>query len=119
MPSLYSPSQKRSGYYKKEKVAGRKFYYHAKEVIEKAASQGIPIQNIKQDSIFTTKINFRNLSKAELGTLFTVLGQDQNHHFALKIGGGKPIRMGSLITEIIEIDCPSPRDRAGFIFIRY
>lgn len=111
MPSLYSPSQKRSGYYKKEKVAGRKFYYHAKEVIEKAASQGIPIQNIKQDSIFTTKINFRNLSKAELGTLFTVLGQDQNHHFALKIGGGKPIGMGSLVTEIIEIDCPNVRDR--------
>lgn len=111
MPSLYSPSQKRSGYYKKEKVAGRKFYYHAKEVIEKAASQGIHIQNIKQDSIFTTKINFRNLSKAELGTLFTVLGQDQNHPFALKIGGGKPIGMGSLITEIIEIDCPNVRDR--------
>jgi len=111
MPSLYSPSPKRSGYDEKGKVAGRKFYYHAKEVIEKTESQGIPIQNIKQDSIFTTKINFRNLSKAELGTLFTVLGQNTNHPFALKIGGGKPIGMGSLITKIIEIDCPNVRDR--------
>ncbi|AFZ42908.1 hypothetical protein PCC7418_0687 [Halothece sp. PCC 7418] len=112
MPSLYSPSDKRSAYYKDGKYAGRKFYYHAKEVVEEKESRGIPVQNITQNSIFTTKIRFCNLKQEELGTLFTVLGYNKNYPFALKIGGGKPIGMGTLTTEIIEMDCPeNVRDR--------
>jgi CRISPR/Cas system CSM-associated protein Csm3 (group 7 of RAMP superfamily) len=112
MPSLYSPSSERSGYYQDGKVAGRKFYYHAKQAVEKTESQGIPVQNLTQNSTFTTQIRFRNLKQAELGILFTVLGQDKTYPFALKIGGGKPVGMGSLTTEILEIDCPdNVRDR--------
>lgn len=102
MPSLYSPSQKRAAYYKNGKVAGRKFYYHAQKSVEK--SQGIPVQNISENSTFTTRFYFRNLSQSQLGTLFTVLGQNPTYPFALKIGGGKPIGMGSLITDIVQLE---------------
>lgn len=111
MPSLYSPSPKRAGYYKNKLVAGRKFYYHAKEAVEKTQSKGIPVQNITENSIFTTTLRFRNLNQAELGTLLTVLGQNKNYPFALKMGGGKPVGMGTLITEVTAIDCPNVRDR--------
>ncbi len=70
------------------------------------------MQNIIENSVFTAKIRFRNLKQSELGVLFTVLGYNKDYPFALKIGGGKPIGMGTLTTEIIEMDCPeNVRDR--------
>ena len=112
MPSLYSPSDKRPAYYKDGKYAGRKFYYHAEEAVEETESRGIPVQNIIENSIFMAKIRFRNLKQSELGVLFTVLGYNKDYPFALKVGGGKPIGMGTLTTEIIEMEClENVRDR--------
>jgi hypothetical protein len=53
-----------------------------------------------------------NLTELELGTLLTSLGQDTNNAFAVKIGGGKPIGMGTMVVEITQIDCfENVRDR--------
>jgi CRISPR/Cas system CSM-associated protein Csm3 (group 7 of RAMP superfamily) len=95
MPSLYSPRNQRAAYFENDKVVGRKFYYHHTNAINKG-NKGIPVQQVGVDSTFTTKLSFKNLTEAELGILLTVLGLSPRHDFALKIGGGKPIGMGTV-----------------------
>jgi hypothetical protein len=110
MPSLYGPKPANPMYENNGKVAGRKFYYHAakavttKKMPDGKDKKGIDAQKAQQGYIFKTTIRFKNLSKAELGTLFVILGQDKNYPIALKVGGGKPIGMGSLVatTEALE-----------------
>lgn len=105
MPSLYAPRPRRSEYYINGKVAGRKFYYHAIHAVDKGQKQGISVQQAGGSFIFTTIIKFKNLTEAELGTLLVVLGQDQEKaKIALKVGGGKPVGMGTMTVEVIEIE---------------
>lgn len=104
MPSLYRPRPDRRAYFIPGKVAGRKFYYHMVRAIDKGQNQGIPIQEAAKDYTFTTRLNFKNLTAAELGTLLVVLGQDPEYPIALKIGGGKPIGMGTMIIAVDEIN---------------
>lgn len=104
MASLYSPRTDRKAYFKEGKVAGRKFYYHAAKAVDRGLQKGIPVQQITTDSVLTTTIRFMNLTKAELGTLLTVLGQDKNYPFALKIGGGKPVGMGTLVVKVTSVE---------------
>jgi hypothetical protein len=40
------------------------------------------------------------LKPEELGTLLIVLGQDPKYPIALKVGGGKPIGMGTMTVEV-------------------
>lgn len=103
MPSLYAPRTERTAYYTKGKVAGRKFYYHTIRAIDKGQNQGIPVQQAAKEYTFTTQLQFRNLQPAELGTLLIVLGQDPNYPIALKVGGGKPIGMGTMTVTVNEI----------------
>lgn len=111
MASLYSPRQRRPAYFKQDKVAGRKFYYHAAKAVDKG-KQGIPVQQIVTDSVLTTTLGFMNLDKAQLGTLFTALGQNKSYPFALKIGGGKPVGMGTIIVNIDALELwEKPGDR--------
>jgi len=42
------------------------------------------------------RIHFLNLSKAELGVLLTALGLHPDHPFPIKLGGGKPVGLGSV-----------------------
>ncbi|MEB3282489.1 MAG: RAMP superfamily CRISPR-associated protein [Lyngbya sp.] len=101
MPSLYPPNpDKRTAYFKRGKVAGRKFYYHTISAIDKGQNQGIPVQQAAKEYTFTTQIRFKNLKSAELGTLLISLGQDEKYPMALKVGGGKPIGMGTMSVEI-------------------
>ncbi len=104
MPSLYAPRTERTAYYTKGKVAGRKFYYHTIRAIDKGQDRGIPVQQAAKEYTFTTQLQFKNLQPAELGTLFIVLGQDPNYPIALKVGGGKPIGMGSMTVTINQIN---------------
>jgi len=108
MPSLYGPRQKAPIYYKNNNknnnIVGRKFYYHAKEAVEKQQFQGTPIHKIAEQLNLTTQIRFRNLSQAQLGTLFIVLGQHENYPFALKFGGGKPVGMGTMSTQVLSLN---------------
>ncbi|MGB7439637.1 MAG: RAMP superfamily CRISPR-associated protein [Coleofasciculaceae cyanobacterium] len=103
MPSLYAPRTQRPAYYTKGMVAGRKFYYHTIRAIDKGQNQGITVQQAAKEYTFTTQLHFRNLQPAELGTLLIVLGQDPKYPIALKVGGGKPIGMGTMTATVTEI----------------
>jgi hypothetical protein len=102
MPSLYRPrpDQRRAYFDARGNVAGRKFYYHTIRAIDKGQNQGITVQQAAKEYTFKTQIQFKNLTAAELGTLFIVLGQDPKYPIALKVGGGKPIGMGTMTVEV-------------------
>ena len=102
MPSLYRPrpDQRRAYFDARGNVAGRKFYYHTIRAIDKGQNQGITVQQAAKEYTFTTQIQFKNLTAAELGTLLIVLGQDPKYPIALKVGGGKPIGMGTMTVEV-------------------
>lgn len=114
MPSLYRPrSEAKHNYFKQGKVAGRKFYYHTIKAVDKGQQQGIPVQQAVKEFVFTTQLHYRNLTQAELGTLLIVLGQNRpKYPIALKVGGGKPIGMGTMTVEITLLEQPANlRDR--------
>jgi hypothetical protein len=102
MPSLYRPrpDQRRAYFDAKGNVAGRKFYYHTIRAIDKGQDRGITVQQAAKEYTFKTQIQFKNLTAAELGTLLIVLGQDPKYAIALKVGGGKPIGMGTMTVEV-------------------
>ncbi|MCC3413190.1 MULTISPECIES: RAMP superfamily CRISPR-associated protein [unclassified Microcoleus] len=102
MPSLYRPrpDQRRAYFDQRGNVAGRKFYYHTIRAIDKGQNQGITVQQAAKEYTFKTQIQFKNLTPAELGTLLIVLGQDPKYAIALKVGGGKPIGMGTMTVEV-------------------
>src|ERR671933_823047 len=102
MPSLYRPrpDQRRAYFDARGNVAGRKFYYHTIRAIDKGQDRGITVQQAAKEYTFKTQIQFKNLTPAELGTLLIVLGQDPKYPIALKVGGGKPIGMGTMTVEV-------------------
>jgi len=104
MPSLYRPRPERKAYYRGKLVAGRKFYYNFSRAVDKGQNRGIPVQQAGTEYIFTTQIQYKNLTEAELGTLLVILGQDTKNAITLKIGGGKPIGMGTVTSEITELE---------------
>jgi CRISPR/Cas system CSM-associated protein Csm3 (group 7 of RAMP superfamily) len=112
MPSLYRPRpDEYKGYLKNGEAIGRKFYYHAVKAID-GGQQGVPVQQAGAEYVFTTQLQFKNLADAELGALLIALGQDQKYPFALKVGGGKPIGMGTMTVEISAISAVQDvRDR--------
>ncbi|HBB30403.1 MAG TPA: CRISPR-associated protein [Cyanobacteria bacterium UBA8803] len=114
MPSLYRPRpDQNQKYFKQGKVAGRKFYYHTIKAVDKGQQQGIPVQEATKEFVFTTQLHYRNLTQPELGTLLIVLGQDKpKYPIALKVGGGKPIGMGTMTVDVTMIEQPANlRDR--------
>lgn len=117
MPSLYRPrpDQRRAYFDQNGKAAGRKFYYNAIKAVS-GGDRGIPVQQAGTEYVFKTELQFNNLTQAELGTLLIVLGQDPKHPMALKVGGGKPIGMGTMTVELEAIEKPqSLKER----YIRY
>jgi len=103
MPNLWSPRLSRKAYYNSQgKVAGRKFYYHTIRAIDKGQNQGITVQQAAKEYTFTTQLQFKNLQPEQLGTLLIVLGQDPKYPIALKVGGGKPIGMGTMTVEVTQ-----------------
>lgn len=113
MPSLYRPRpDQRAAYFDgRGKVAGRKFYYHAIRAIDKGQDRGITVQQAAKEYTFKTQIAFKNLTAAELGTLLVILGQDSQYPIALKVGGGKPIGMGTMTVTVTEIDRVEGREK--------
>lgn len=70
---------------------GRKFYFHARY-----ATSNDPRTCIKSSAELPLRIHFQNLSKADLGVLLTALGVHPEHPFPIKLGGGKPVGLGSV-----------------------
>ncbi|MEA5565772.1 RAMP superfamily CRISPR-associated protein [Anabaena sp. UHCC 0399] len=107
MPSLYRPRpDQSSAYFIRGKAAGRKFYYHTIKAIDKGQNSGVPVQQAGREYTFKTQLHFKNLLPEELGTLLIVLGQDSKYPLALKVGGGKPIGMGTMTVTIDKIKQP-------------
>jgi len=106
MPSLYRPRpDERRAYFQQGKAVGRKFYYNAVKAVG-GGDRGIPVQQAGTEFVFKTDLQFSNLSHAELGTLLIVLGQDAKYPMALKVGGGKPIGMGTMTVAIETVETP-------------
>lgn len=105
LPALYAPRahQKRAArrWYENDagEYKGRKFYYHGQPTEDTRRS---PVEVIPKGSFLIGAIDFENLTAAELGLLFFALGLDGS--IALKLGGGKPVCLGSLRVEPGEIE---------------
>lgn len=112
MPSLYRPRpDQREAYFDQGKAAGRKFYYHAREAID-GGKRGTPVQQAGTEYTFKTKLQVLNLSQAQLGALLISLGQDAKHPMALKLGGGKPVGLGTVQITVTEVEMTQDvRDR--------
>ncbi|MCP6759997.1 MAG: RAMP superfamily CRISPR-associated protein [Fischerella sp. CENA71] len=110
MPALWSPKPHGGNYYHKGQIAGRKFYYHMVRALDKGEKDGIRVQQASRNYTFSTQIHFRNLQSKELGALLIALGQDSNYPFALKLGAGKPIGMGTMIVKIPAVQVMQNQD---------
>jgi hypothetical protein len=94
-PLLWTPARGGRGlpprYLQGNQARGRKFYRHARP-----PSGADPRACIKSDAELPLRIHFLNLSEAELGILLTALGLHPSHPFPIKLGGGKPVGLGSV-----------------------
>ncbi|MGD9101345.1 MAG: RAMP superfamily CRISPR-associated protein [Anaerolineae bacterium] len=70
---------------------GRKFYFHSRPAQDERQP---PVEVVPPKREFQAWVDFENLSTAELGLLFFALGVDGT--LKLKLGGGKPLGLGSL-----------------------
>lgn len=91
MPALYGP-RRRAGIYKERgQVKGRKFYKHGQTVLD--ADTPVEVCPIRSELDF--RVDFDNLTSAEVGLLLTAMGVGRRR-FYLKVGGGKPACYGSV-----------------------
>lgn len=117
--SLHGPDPEFQRYYEQKKLkngeslkllAGRKFYYTMEQVADKGEKYS-QIQQASQYFTFETVIRYRNLKSEELGVLLIALGQffalgkkdDGKVRLAPKLGGGKPMGMGTVLITIQSI----------------
>ena len=89
-PSLFAPRTRERLYVREGKIVGRKFYRHGT-----LARGNVPLEACAPDSRFHLRVDFDNLSHAQLGLLLTALGQGEPK-LHLKLGGAKPACCGSV-----------------------
>lgn len=90
-PSLFAPRTHARVYYdRRGMVIGRKFYFHGQP-----AKGNVPLEVCDVGSRFRLRVDFANLTDAELGVLLIALGQG-SPPFDLKLGGAKPACCGSI-----------------------
>lgn len=104
MPSLYSPHPDSPIYTVRGRVPGRKFYYNMTKAVDSGEQRGIPVQQASRSYLFETVVHYKNLLPEELGILLLILGQDPQSPITLKVGGGKPIGMGTMTVEVTAIE---------------
>lgn len=75
----------------KQNFKGLKFYYHSQPAED---DRQPPVEVIPTGQKVQGQVDFENLSSAEMGLLFFALGMDGT--IALKLGGGKPLGLGSM-----------------------
>lgn len=98
-PSLFAPRSQSPIYLDDEDyVRGRKFYFHGEP-----ASGNVPLEVCTVGSRFSLRIDFVNLSEAELGVLLTAMGETDSS-FAIKLGGAKPACRGSIDMEVKTVE---------------
>lgn len=95
MPALYGPRQRAGIYRERGQVKGRKFYKHGQTVLD----ADTPVEVCPIQSELDFRIDFDNLTPAEVGVLLTAMGLGRPR-FYLKVGGGKPACYGSVMVQI-------------------
>jgi hypothetical protein len=98
-PALFPPRTGASVYRDhRGNVRGRKFYFHGQP-----ASGKVPLQVCVPGSVFRLRVDFSNLSEAELGLLLIGLGQGDSP-MDLKLGGAKPVCCGSMEVQATRVE---------------
>lgn len=112
IPSLYRPHlsqrEKPLAYFldpSRRGLKGRKFYFHGRMREE---PRNEPVEVIPQGSRLRGSVDFENLTRDELAVLFFALGLDGS--FQLKLGGGKPVCLGSLEVHPLRLTLRQPRE---------
>jgi hypothetical protein len=94
-PLLWTPARGHGGlpgrYLRGPKARGRKLYVHSKPAAGVDARLAFG-----SGSALRTRLYFENLTPGELGLIMAALGQHPQYHFLPKVGGGKPLGMGSI-----------------------
>ncbi len=99
LPSLYRPRPGAPVYRdRSRRYKGRKFYKHGRP---RQADKGGESEVIRPDSLLLGRVVFTNLTAEQLGLLFYALGLEGR--FLLKLGGGKPACLGSLLVEPVRL----------------
>lgn len=100
------------------KPEGRRFYFHNKPSSScprnPRTGQPLPeerVEVVREGTEFHLEMLFTNLSQEEIGLLLLAMGVAPDHHFDLKLGGGKNRRLGSVRFEVEEIQLLS-KDQA-------
>jgi len=105
-PLLWAPARGRqlpSVYQEGQYVRGRKFYRHGQVL-----TGGDARLCIKEGLRLPARIDAVNLSEAELGLLIAALGLHPDFSFPIKLGGGKPVGLGSLRVHLRRGFCWDP-----------
>ena len=106
LPPLYRPRPGAPVYRdRNRRYKGRKFYKHGRP---HQASKGGESEVIRPDSVLVGQVIFVNLTPEQLGLLFYALGLERR--FLLKLGGGKPVCLGSLLTEPVRLVLRNERE---------
>jgi len=99
LPALYRPRPGAPIYRdRNRRYKGRKFYKHGHP---RPADRGGEREVIRPGSLLVGQVSFTNLTDDQLGLLFYALGLESR--FLLKLGGGKPACLGSLLTEPVRL----------------
>jgi RAMP superfamily len=108
IPSLWSPRSTCSNYFQNIRgqrlLKGRKFYHSMVKVADKYLDETTNVQIAASMSVFSTHLNFKNMSHAELGCLLISIGQDPEYPLMPKLGLGKSIGLGSVRIEPIDFE---------------
>jgi CRISPR/Cas system CSM-associated protein Csm3 (group 7 of RAMP superfamily) len=111
LPELSSPKPQHRPFYESDhRVRGRKFYYHqtSPRLAASETNRNVSVQPI-QNAVFGFEVSFQNLADEELGLLlYSLILEPGMRH---KIGMGKPVGLGSVRIEILELKLDDPKKR--------
>lgn len=86
-------------------LRGRKFYWHSRDghIIEVDASKlNKTVRPVKAGITFSGKLYFEGISQRQLNQLIWVLNSG-NENLGLKLGSGKPLGLGSISCNVVQI----------------
>lgn len=106
-PQLFRPRAEASHIYFDEdsRPRGRKFYMHGN-----LAKGNLPLEACAAGSKFRLRMSFNNLTKEELGVILIALGLGEPR-FCPKLGGGKPVCLGTIEISQPVLHCDNPHAR--------
>lgn len=108
-------------------IRGHKLYWHKGVVAANAiqhpdispgneATQHTGMRPVKPDTRFALSIRFENLSDVELGALLWLVQLASDNRYALKLGMGKPLGLGSVQLEGLTVTITDRRARYTTLF---